>query len=83
MADITASVHFYTEGLGVEVFKVTEEITFLSTPGAQDLLALQLAGGDLDRAKGKSRAPGDAVGVDHIGFDVSDTDASGAVVGTR
>jgi catechol 2,3-dioxygenase-like lactoylglutathione lyase family enzyme len=42
----------------------------MRTPGAGDLLALQPAGGDLDRLPGKARTPGDSGGVDHIGFAV-------------
>jgi catechol 2,3-dioxygenase-like lactoylglutathione lyase family enzyme len=56
------------------------EITFLSTPDADDLLALQAAGGDLDRASGRIRSPGDSGRVDHIGFDVADADALEAVI---
>jgi hypothetical protein len=50
--------------------KIDSGITFLTTPGAQDLLALQPSGGDLDRLSGKQRSPGDMGGVDHIGFAV-------------
>ena len=80
VADVAESVRFYTEALGMEISQVTEEITFLATPGANDQLALQAAGGNLDRASGKTRSPGDSGGVDHIGFDVVDPDALEAVV---
>ena len=42
----------------------------MRTPGADDLLGLQVAGGELDRLAGKTREPGDSGGVDHIGFAV-------------
>lgn len=82
VADVARSVEFYRLGLGLEIEKVTDEITFLTTPGSGDSLALQLAGGPLDRVSGKSRTPGDSGGVDHIGFDVADADALEAAVGS-
>jgi catechol 2,3-dioxygenase-like lactoylglutathione lyase family enzyme len=72
VADVERSVEFYRRGLGLELDKVTDEITFLTTPGIGDSLALQLAGGPLDLVSGKTRTPGDSGGVDHIGFDVPD-----------
>ncbi|MFI6599495.1 VOC family protein [Nonomuraea sp. NPDC050536] len=72
VADVDRSARFYTRALGLEIAAVTQEITFLTTPGTGDQLALQLAGGPLDRATGKSRTAGDSGGVDHIGFDVTD-----------
>lgn len=72
VADVDRSVRFYTEALGLEVAAVTQEITFLTTPGTGDQLALQQLGGSLDRATAKTRTPGDSGGVDHIGFDVAD-----------
>ncbi|MGV9302042.1 VOC family protein [Nonomuraea sp. NPDC004354] len=72
VADVDRSVRFYTGSLGMEIGGVTPEITFLTTPGTGDQLALQQAGGDLDRATGKTRTAGDSGGVDHIGFDVAD-----------
>ncbi|MBO2464922.1 VOC family protein [Actinomadura violacea] len=81
VSDVPESVRFYTEALGMRIKQVTKEITFLATPGAQDVLALQAAGRDLDRASGKTRRPGDSGGVDHIGFDVADTTALQTVIG--
>jgi catechol 2,3-dioxygenase-like lactoylglutathione lyase family enzyme len=80
VADVGRSVEFYRRGLGFEIEKVTDEITFLTTPGTGDSLALQLAGGPLDRVSGKSRTPGDSGGVDHIGFDVADASILEGVV---
>ncbi|NOQ62039.1 VOC family protein [Mycolicibacterium fortuitum] len=80
VADVAESVRFYTHALGMTIVHVTKEITFLSTPGADDLLALQMWGGDLDRASGKTRHPGDPGGVDHFGFAVADPDAVEAVI---
>ncbi|QKG24274.1 VOC family protein [Actinomadura verrucosospora] len=80
VADVPESVRFYTQALGMQIKQVTNEITFLTTPGAHDVLALQAAGGELDRASGKTRRPGDSGGVDHIGFDVADAAALQAVI---
>ena len=80
VADVDRSVDFYRRGLGLEVDKVSEEITFLTTPGVGDSLALQLAGGPLDLVSGKTRTPGDSGGVDHIGFDVADAATLEAIV---
>ena len=60
VADTGRSRRFYEEA----------EITFMTTPGVGDSLALQQSGGDLDRLSGKRRAPGEMGGVDHIGFAV-------------
>ena len=72
VTDVERSVRFYQDALGMTLDHRTDEITFLTTPGASDQLALQQAGGDLDRASGKQRRPGDSGGIDHIGFDVAD-----------
>jgi catechol 2,3-dioxygenase-like lactoylglutathione lyase family enzyme len=64
VADVDRSRTFYEEALGFEFVQVDSGITFLTTPGADDLLALQPAGGDLDRLSGKERSPGDMGGVD-------------------
>lgn len=80
VGDVERSVDFYRRGLGLEIDKITDEITFLTTPGVGDSLALQLAGGPLDQASGRSRTAGDSGGVDHIGFDVADAEALDAVV---
>ncbi|WP_336211036.1 VOC family protein [Nonomuraea sp. LPB2021202275-12-8] len=72
VADVERSVRFYQQALGMTLDNRTNEITFMTTPGVSDLLALQQAGGDLDRASGKRRSPGDSGGIDHIGFDVAD-----------
>lgn len=72
VADVERSVRFYQDALGMVLDHRTDEITFLTTPGVSDQLALQQAGGDLDRASGKRRRPGDSGGIDHIGFDVAD-----------
>lgn len=70
VTDVDRSRAFYETALGFELVKVDSGITFLTTPGANDLLALQPSGGDLDRLSGKQRSPGDMGGVDHIGFAV-------------
>lgn len=70
VADVDRARAFYETALGFEFMKVDSGITFLTTPGANDLLALQPSGGDLDRLSGKQRSPGDMGGVDHIGFRV-------------
>jgi catechol 2,3-dioxygenase-like lactoylglutathione lyase family enzyme len=70
VADVDRSRVFYETALGFEFVKTDTGITFLSTPGTNDLLALQLSGGDLDRLSGKQRSPGEMGGVDHIGFAV-------------
>jgi catechol 2,3-dioxygenase-like lactoylglutathione lyase family enzyme len=70
VADVDRARAFYETALGFEFVKVDSGITFLTTPGTNDLLALQLSGGDLDRLSGKQRSPGDMGGVDHIGFAV-------------
>jgi catechol 2,3-dioxygenase-like lactoylglutathione lyase family enzyme len=70
VTDVGRSRAFYETALGFEFVKIDSGITFLTTPGAQDLLALQPSGGDLDRLSGKQRSPGDMGGVDHIGFAV-------------
>jgi catechol 2,3-dioxygenase-like lactoylglutathione lyase family enzyme len=80
VADVDRSVEFYRRALGLEVDEVADEITFLTTPGVGDSLALQVAGGPLDQVSGKTRSPGDSGGVDHIGFDVADTGALEAIV---
>jgi catechol 2,3-dioxygenase-like lactoylglutathione lyase family enzyme len=68
VTDVDRSRAFYETALGFEFVKIDSGITFLTTPGAHDLLALQPSGGDLDRVSGKQRSPGDMGGVDHIGF---------------
>lgn len=68
VSDVARSRAFYEEALGFEYVRTDTGITFLTTPGADDLLALQQSGGDLDRLSGKQRQPGDMGGVDHIGF---------------
>lgn len=80
VADVDRSRAFYETGLGFEFVKVDSGIVFLATPGARDLLALQPAGGDLDRLSGKQRSPGDMGGVDHIGFAV-DPDTVDPLIG--
>jgi catechol 2,3-dioxygenase-like lactoylglutathione lyase family enzyme len=70
VSDLDRSVAFYRLALGFEDAGTGSGITFMRTPGADDLLALQPAGGDLDRLAGKARTPGDSGGVDHIGFAV-------------
>jgi catechol 2,3-dioxygenase-like lactoylglutathione lyase family enzyme len=70
VADVARSRSFYESALGLEFVEVETGITFLSTPGTNDLLGLQQSGGDLDRASGKRRRPGEMGGVDHIGFAV-------------
>lgn len=70
VADVDRSRAFYESALGFEFVKVDSGITFLTTPGANDSLALQPAGGDLDRLSGKQRSAGEMGGVDHIGFAV-------------
>ena len=74
VADVDRSRAFYEQALGFEYVRVDGGITFLTTPGTNDLLALQAAGGELDRLSGRERSPGDMGGVDHIGFAV-DPDA--------
>jgi catechol 2,3-dioxygenase-like lactoylglutathione lyase family enzyme len=68
VADVDRSRGFYESALGFEYVKSDSGITFLTTPGTGDLLALQPAGGDLDLLSGKQRSPGDMGGIDHIGF---------------
>jgi len=68
--DLERSVAFYRAALGFEESATGSGITFMSTPGADDLLGLQPAGGELDRLAGKARTPGDSGGIDHIGFAV-------------
>ena len=70
VSDLDRSVAFYRDALGFEAAGTGSGTTFMRTPGAGDLLALQPAGGDLDRLAGKARTPGDSGGVDHIGFAV-------------
>jgi|RhiMetdeSRZDD1v2_1073273.scaffolds.fasta_scaffold465446_3 catechol 2,3-dioxygenase-like lactoylglutathione lyase family enzyme len=70
VADVDRSRDFYESALGFEYVRTDSGITFLSTPGVGDLLALQPAGGDLDRLSGKQRSPGDMGGIDHVGFAV-------------
>jgi catechol 2,3-dioxygenase-like lactoylglutathione lyase family enzyme len=70
VSDLDRSVAFYRTALGFEDAGTGSGITFMRTPGADDLLALQPVGGDLDRLAGKARTPGDSGGVDHIGFAV-------------
>jgi len=70
VTDVDRSRAFYETALGFEFVKIDGGITFLTTPGAHDLLALQPSGGDLDRLSGKQRSPGEMGGVDHIGFAV-------------
>jgi catechol 2,3-dioxygenase-like lactoylglutathione lyase family enzyme len=72
VADVERAVTFYERALGMQRTGEADGITFLSTPGTADLLALQKAGGDLDILSGKQRTAGDSGGVDHIGFAVSD-----------
>ena len=70
VADVGRSRRFYEEALGFEYVNEEAEITFMTTPGVGDSLALQQSGGDLDRLSGKRRSPGEMGGVDHIGFAV-------------
>jgi catechol 2,3-dioxygenase-like lactoylglutathione lyase family enzyme len=70
VSDLDRSVAFYRAALGFDDAASRSGITFMRTPGTGDLLALQPAGGDLDRLAGQSRTPGDSGGVDHIGFAV-------------
>ena len=72
VADVERSVSFYRDGLGLAIEKVTPQITFMTTPGTGDSIALQLGGGPLDVASGKQRTPGNSGGVDHLGFDVAE-----------
>jgi catechol 2,3-dioxygenase-like lactoylglutathione lyase family enzyme len=74
VADIEVSSRFYQDALGLVPDHEQAGITFLTTPGAGDLLALQLPSEDLDRSRHAHREPGDAGGVDHIGFAVADAD---------
>ena len=72
VSDLERSQSFYRHALGFEDAGANPEtgLTFLRTPGRDDLLGLQVAGGVLDRLAGKPRRPGDSGGVDHIGFAV-------------
>jgi catechol 2,3-dioxygenase-like lactoylglutathione lyase family enzyme len=70
VADVNRARRFYESALGLEFADEEFEITFLTTPGTGDSLALQQSGGELDRLSGKVRSPGDMGGVDHIGFAV-------------
>jgi catechol 2,3-dioxygenase-like lactoylglutathione lyase family enzyme len=79
VTDVGRSVTFYCDGLGLVVESDGGEITFLTTPGSGDLVALQQAGGPLDVASGRPRRPGDSGGVDHIGFDVAADDLDALV----
>jgi glyoxylase I family protein len=74
VADVDRSVAFYCDGLGLTVKSRTDDLTFLTTPGASDLVTLQQSGGPLDGLSGKQRRPGDSGGVDHLGFDVAAAD---------
>ena len=71
VSDVARSRAFYEAALGLEYQRTDTGITFLSTPGTGDLLALQQSGGDLDRLSGRRRHPGEMGGVDHIGFAVN------------
>jgi catechol 2,3-dioxygenase-like lactoylglutathione lyase family enzyme len=71
VSDLERAVQFYRTGLGMEIEQTTPEITFLTTPGRGDSVALQLHGGPLDQLSGRPRHPGDSGGVDHLGFDVA------------
>jgi catechol 2,3-dioxygenase-like lactoylglutathione lyase family enzyme len=73
VSNLERSVAFYRAALGFEDAGTGSGVTFMSTPGADDLLGLQPAGGELDRLAGKVRTPGDSGGVDHIGFAVDNT----------
>lgn len=77
VADVGRARRFYEAALGLDYAGEEAEITFLTTPGTGDSLALQQAGGDLDRLSGKVRSPGEMGAVDHIGFAV----APGAIDG--
>ena len=70
VADLDRSVAFYREALGFEDAGAGSGVVFMRTPGADDLLGLQPAGGELERLAGQARTPGDSGGVDHIGFAV-------------
>jgi catechol 2,3-dioxygenase-like lactoylglutathione lyase family enzyme len=71
VSDLDRSVRFYRAGLGLEIQEVTPEITFLTTPGRGDSVALQQHGGPLDQLHDRPRRPGDSGGIDHLGFDVA------------
>lgn len=79
VTDVDRSVAFYCGGLGLVVESDDGEITFLTTPGSGDLVALQRAGGPLDVASGRPRQAGDSGGIDHIGFDVAADDIDALV----
>jgi catechol 2,3-dioxygenase-like lactoylglutathione lyase family enzyme len=70
VSDVDRSRAFYESALGFELMRIDNGITFLTTPGTGDLLALQPSGGELDRLSGKERSPGEMGGVDHIGCSV-------------
>jgi catechol 2,3-dioxygenase-like lactoylglutathione lyase family enzyme len=72
VADMDASGSFYRAVFGMRETHEAKGIRFFQTPGAGDCLALEPAGGDVDRLSGKTRTPGDSAGVDHIGFRVID-----------
>jgi len=74
VADVGTSRRFYEDGLGFELDSEANGITFLSTPGAGDVLALQAAGGELDLLSGRQRTPGEMGAIDHIGFAVDPAD---------
>jgi catechol 2,3-dioxygenase-like lactoylglutathione lyase family enzyme len=79
VADVDRSRGFYETALGFEYVKSDSGITFLTTPGTGDLLALQPSGGELDRLSGKQRSPGEMGGVDHIGFAVNPESVDGLI----
>jgi catechol 2,3-dioxygenase-like lactoylglutathione lyase family enzyme len=70
VADVARARRFYEAALGYEYVREETGITFLTSPGSGDSLALQQSGGDLDRLSGKVRSPGEMGGVDHVGFAV-------------
>lgn len=72
--DVDSAVGFYRRALGLRMHHAQSGITFLNSPGAEDLLALQAQSAELDRVRSSPRVAGSAGGVDHIGFVVADTD---------
>lgn len=76
VSDVATAVRFYQDALGLEMRNTGTaqglEVTFLTTPGAGDLLALQAPIEQLDRSRRAPRTPGRAGGMDHFGFAVAD-----------